>query len=161
MDQITQEAYFRQRVLKYALGHGVTAAANRYRLSRKTVHKWKKRYDGTLESRKDQPCTPHHFPRQQTEEELKLVKRYARKYRGDLLLGYEKACEHGYKRSYGCYKRTAAKLVRTLEKKRKPRKNKPYQRAAYPGQKYSAGRKVCSFRMCGKRGKKLSVHSKG
>ena len=54
-----------------------------------------------------------HFPRQQTEEELKLVN----------------------KRSYGCYKRTAAKPVRTLEKKRKPRKNKPYQRAAYPGQK--------------------------
>ena len=102
MDQITQEAYFRQRVLKYAVEHGVTAA-NRYRLSRKTVHKWKKRYDGTLESLKDEPHTPHHFPRQQTEEELKLVKRYARKYRGDLLLRYEKACEHGYTRSYGCY----------------------------------------------------------
>ena len=77
MDQITQEAYFRQRVLKYAAEHGVTASANRYRLSRKTVHKWKKRYDGTLESLKDEPHTPHHFPRQQTEEELKLVKRYA------------------------------------------------------------------------------------
>ena len=39
MDQITQEAYFRQRVLKYAVEHGVSAAENRYRLSRKTVHK--------------------------------------------------------------------------------------------------------------------------
>lgn len=135
MDKITQEAYFRQRVLKYALEHGVTAAANRHRLSRKTVHKWKKRYDGTLESLKDQPRTPHHFPRQQTAEEEQLVKRYAKKYRGDLLLGYEKACAHGYRRSYGCYKRTAAKLVRPMEKKRKPRKNKPYQRATYPGQK--------------------------
>lgn len=135
MDKITQEAYFRQRVLKYAAEHGVTASANRYRLSRKTVHKWKKRYDGTLESLKDQPRTPHHFPRQQTAEEQQLVKRYARKYRGDLLLGYEKACAHGYKRSYGCYKRTAAKLMNSMEKKRKPRKNKPYQRAAYPGQK--------------------------
>lgn len=135
MDKITQEAYFRQRVLKYAEEHGVTAAANRYRLSRKTVHKWKKRYDGTLESLKDRPRTPHHFPRQQTAEEQQLVKRYAKKYRGDLLLGYEKACAHGYKRSYGCYKRTAAKLMHPMEQKRKPRKNKPYQRAAYPGQK--------------------------
>lgn len=135
MNKITQEAYFRQRVLKYVEEHGVTAAANRYRLSRKTVHKWKKRYDGTLESLKDRPRTPHHFPRQQTAEEQQLVKRYAKKYRGDLLLGYEKACAHGYKRSYGCYKRTAAKLMHPMEQKRKPRKNKPYQRAAYPGQK--------------------------
>lgn len=135
MDKITQEAYFRQRVMKYAEAHGVTASANRHHLSRKTVHKWKKRYDGTLESLKDQPRTPHHFPTQQTRTELKLVKRYARKYRGDLLLGYEKACQYGYTRSYGCYKRTAAKLMQPEEKKRKPRKNKPYARAAYPGQK--------------------------
>lgn len=135
MDKITQEAHFRQRVLKYAAEHGVSASANRHRLSRKTVHKWKKRYDGTLESLKDRPRTPHHFPRKQTAEEEKLVRRYARKYRGDLLLGYEKACAHGYKRSYGCFKRTAGRFVRDEKKKRKPRKNKPYQPAVYPGQK--------------------------
>lgn len=134
MDKITQEAYYRQRVLKYAEGHGVTAAAERYRMSRKTVYKWKKRYDGTVESLKDRPRTPHRFPRQQSEAELKLVKRYAKKHRGDLLLGYEKACSRGYSRSYGCFKRTAARLVRP-EKKRRARKNKPYQRAEYPGQK--------------------------
>lgn len=135
MDKITQEAHFRQRVLRYAAEHGVSASANRHRLSRKTVHKWKKRYDGTLESLKDRPRTPHHFPRKQTAEEEKLVRRYARKYRGDLLLGYEKACAHGYKRSYGCFKRTAGRFVRDEKKKRKPRKNKLYQPAAYPGQK--------------------------
>ena len=102
MDKITQEAYFRQRVLKYAAEHGVTASANRYRLSRKTVHKWKGRYDGTLGSLKDRPRTPHHSPRKQTAEEEKLVQRYARKYRGDLLLGYEKACARGYIKVYGC-----------------------------------------------------------
>lgn len=135
MDKITQEAYFRQRVIKYAETHGVTAAAIRNKVSRKTVHKWKKRYDGTVESLKDRPRTPHHIPRRQTEEELKLVARYSRKYRGDLLLGYEKACGRGYSRSYGCFKRTARKLVQTKPKKRKPRKNRPYQRAEYPGEK--------------------------
>jgi len=135
MDKITQEAHFRQRVLRYAAEHGVSASANRHRLSRKTVHKWKKRYDGTLESLKDRPRTPHHFPRKQTAEEEKLVRRYARRYRGDLLLGYERACAHGYKRSYGCFKRTAGRFVRDEKKKRKPRKNKPYQPAVYPGQK--------------------------
>ena len=77
MGMITQEAYFRQRVLNYAAKHGVTAAAIQYHMSRKTVHKWKKRYDGTVESLQDLPRTPHHFPRQQTSAELKLVKRYA------------------------------------------------------------------------------------
>ena len=135
MDRITQEGYWRQRVIKYAQGHGVTAAANRYKLSRKTVHKWIKRYDGTVESLKDRPRTPHHSPRAQTPSELKLVKRYARKYPDDLLLGYEKACCYGYARSYGCFKRTARNLRETPAKKPKKRKNKPYQRAEYPGQK--------------------------
>lgn len=135
MDKIIQESNFRQRMLKYAAKHGVSASANRHRLSRKTVHKWIKQYNGTLESLKDRPRTPHHFPGKQTAEEEKLVRRYARKYRGDLLLGYEKACAHGYKRSYGCFKQTAGRFVRDEEKKRKPRKNKPCQPVAYPGQK--------------------------
>ena len=101
MGMVTQEAYFRQRVLNYAAKHGVTAAAIRHHVSRKTVHKWKKRYDGTVESLQDLPRTPHHFPRQQTAAELKLVQRYAKKYKGDPLLGYEKASKHGYKRSCG------------------------------------------------------------
>ena len=121
--------------MKHAAKHGVTAAAIQYHMSRKTVHKWKKRYDGTVESLQDLPRTPHHFPRQQTADELKLVKRYAKKCKGDPLLGYEKASKHGYHRSYGCFKKTARKLLQPEAKKRKKRKNKPYQRAEYPGQK--------------------------
>ena len=124
MGMVTQEAYFRQRVLNHAAKHGVTAAAIRYHMSRKTVHKWKKRYDGTVESLQDLPRTPHHFPRQQTAAELKLVKRYAKKCKGDPLLGYENASKHGYNRSYGCFKKTARTLLQPEAKKRKKRKNK-------------------------------------
>lgn len=134
MDRITQEAYQRQRILKWAEKKGVTDAAIRYKVSRKTVYKWKKRYDGTLESLKDRSRAPHHVPRKQTEEEVAQVLRYAKRYAGDWLLGYEKARANGYSRSYGCFRRTASKLVRP-EKKRRPRKNKPYQRAVYPGEK--------------------------
>ena len=126
---------FYETGVNYAAKHGVTAAAIRYHMSRKTVHKWKKRYDGTVESLQDLPRTPHHFPRQQTAAELKLVKRYAKKCKGDPLLGYENASKHGYHRSYGCFKKTARKLLQPEAKKRKKRKNKPYQRAEYPGQK--------------------------
>ena len=135
MDRITQEACHRQRVLKWEEKHGVTAASIRYEVSRKTIHKWKKRYDGSVESLKNHKRTPYRIARKQTEDELKLVKRYARKYAGDLLLGFEKAKAYGYSRSYGCFKRTASKLVKPEKKRKRVRKNKPYQRAEYPGQK--------------------------
>ena len=75
MDRITQEACHRQRVLKWAAKHGVTAASIRYKVSRKTIHKWKKRYDGSVESLKNHKRTPYRIARKQTEDELKLVKR--------------------------------------------------------------------------------------
>ena len=134
MDRITQEAHYRQRVLKYAAKHGVTKAAERYQTSRKTVHKWKRRYDGTVESLKNRSRAPLHSPLKQSEWEIHLVQRYAKKYPGDLLLGYEKAQKNGYARSYGCFKRTASKL-KPPEKKKRSRQNKPYERAEYPGQK--------------------------
>ena len=81
MDRITQEAYYRQRVLKYAAKHGVTRAAERYRMSRKTVHKWKRRYDGTVESLKNRSRAPLHSPLKQRDWEIQLVQRYAKKYR--------------------------------------------------------------------------------
>lgn len=135
MDRITQSAYFRQRVIRRAEKRGVEEAANHYRCSRKTVYKWMKRYDGTVESLKDRPRTPRHSPRAQSPEELKLVRRYAKKHPDDLLLGYEKAQRYGYARSYGCFKRTARKLRETPVKPSRKRKSKPYQRADYPGQK--------------------------
>ena len=58
MDRITQEAYDRQRMLEYLEKHRVIETAIRYKVSRKTVWKWKKRYDGTLESLKDRSRRP-------------------------------------------------------------------------------------------------------
>ena len=77
---------------------------------------------------------PKSNPRKQKPWEIELVKRMRKKYGKDLLLGYQKAREKGYKRSYGCFKRTAEKEI-PLKKKAPKRKNKPYQRASYPGQK--------------------------
>ena len=122
-------------MLKYGESHGATEAAIRYHCSRKRYHKWKKRWDGTPASVEDQSRRPHHSPRKQREGELKLVKRYGKKYVHDLLLGYQTACRYGYERSYGCFKRTARSLAGTPPKPKRKRKNKPYQRAEYPGQK--------------------------
>lgn len=135
MDRITQEAHHRQRMLNYANAHGTTNTSIRWGISRKTICKWKKRYDGSVESLKDRSRRPHHSPSRQSRTELKLVKRYAKKYGKDLLLGYEKAMKYGYHRSYGCFKRTAAKFRKGEEPKKYKQHNKPYQRAEYPGEK--------------------------
>ena len=56
----------------------------------------------------------------------------------DLLLAYQELVEiDGYTRSYGGFKRIAARLkdLKPSKKKKKKRKLKPYRRADYPGQK--------------------------
>lgn len=138
MKQNTQEAAFRQRVLEYQQNqHTVTDTANRYHLSRKTVHKWRNRWDGTPKSLQDQSRKPKRSPRKQTEEEIRLVKRLAKKYKWqDHILAYQGALERGYTRCFGCFTRTVRKLQEQKPKRiKKKRKNKPYQRADYPGQK--------------------------
>ena len=138
MDRITQEAHNRQRMVKYfAGGHSATETALRYGVSRKTVYKWYKRWDGTWGSLVERSHRPHHSPRAHTEAELRLIRRLAKKHRWtDILLAYQEALEKGYTRSYGGFKRMVRKLFEEKgNKKRRKRKNKPYQRAEYPGQK--------------------------
>lgn len=136
MDRIAQDACQRQRAIKYASTHGNVKAAIRYEISRKTLWKWQKRYDGSIGSLENHSRRPHHSARAQSDRALRLVKRYYKRYGHDLLLGYEKARRKGYPCSYGCFKRTVKKLCLTVPKKRKRRVNKPYQRAMYPGEKF-------------------------
>lgn len=88
MNKIAQEAQFRQRIMVYLERHGVEETANRYHVCRKTVWKWRKRWDGTAKSLEDQSRRPHSFPRAQLAREIKLVRRMRKKYKEDLLLAY-------------------------------------------------------------------------
>lgn len=138
MKKDTQEAAYRQRVLTYCeKGHSVTETANRYHLSRKTVYKWRRRWDGTAESLMDRSRRPKSSPLGQTEEEIALVRRLAKKHHWrDHILAYQDAREKGYTRSFGCFTKTVRRLLGQQPRKaKKKRKNKPYQRAEYPGQK--------------------------
>ena len=73
MNTITQDMRFRQALIKYSFKHGVTKAAIRYKVNRQYVYRWRKRYDGTLQSLADKSHRPHHHPNQHTEDELKLI----------------------------------------------------------------------------------------
>ena len=138
MKKDTRESAFRQRVMEYhRKGHSVTDTAIRYHLSRKTVYKWIKRWDGTPQSLEDRSRRPKRSPRKQTEAEIRLVKRQAKRHKWrDKILAYQAARERGYTRSFGCFMRTVRKLQENKPVRvKKKRKNKPYHRAAYPGQK--------------------------
>lgn len=137
MDRIQQEAYQRQRMMEYRKSHSVSETAIRYKTSEKTVKKWWKRWDGTTGSLEDRSRCPKTSPRQSTDEELRRIRRVLKRHRWqDMLLAYQELRERwGYERSYGGFKRIAAKLKGAKPKKKAKRKPKPYRRAEYPGQK--------------------------
>ena len=138
MSILTQEKYQRQRMVKYAEKHSVTETAIRYKVSRKTVYKRMGRYDGTVNSLLDHSHRPKTSPRAHTEQELRQIRRRLKKYKwSDLLLAYQELVERdGYTRSYGGFKRIAAKLKAAKPSKKKLKKKpKPYKKADYPGQK--------------------------
>ena len=139
MSSLSHPKYQRQRIVKYAQNHSVTETAIRYKVSRKTVYKWLSRYDGTTASLEDRSHRPKTSPKSHTELELRQIRRRLKKYKwADLILAYQELVEKdGYRRSYGGFKRVAARLkaLKPMKKKKKKRKCKPYQRADYPGQK--------------------------
>ena len=50
MASITQDMRFRLSLIKYADKYGVTRAAVKYKTNRQYIYRWKRRYDGTIES---------------------------------------------------------------------------------------------------------------
>lgn len=123
--------------MNYRKDHSISETAIRYKTSEKTVKKWWRRWDGTPGSLMDQSRRPKTSPRQSTPDELRHIRRVLKKHRWqDLLLAYQELRERwGYDRSYGGFKRIAAKLKGIKTKAKARRKPKPYQRAGYPGQK--------------------------
>ena len=135
MKSISPKAHFRQRVIKYSAKNGVTAASIRYRVCRKAIYDWKKRYDGRWQRLIDRSHRPHSHPRQQTAEEYAMIERYYRRTKDKMML-WDKLRENGYTRCYNSLLRAIKRLkLEVTPEKRKGYKPKPYKRAEYPGQK--------------------------
>lgn len=58
MKTVTQIMLYRQALIKYSLKYGVTKVAIRYKTNRQYIYRWRKRYDGTIESLADKS---HHL----------------------------------------------------------------------------------------------------
>lgn len=79
MNTVTQITGRRQAIIQWAEKHGVTSASRRHNVSLQLIYRWKKRYDGTLESLQDRTHRPHSHPNQHTEEELRLIRNMRRR----------------------------------------------------------------------------------
>ena len=73
MTTITQDMRFRLSLIKYAEKYGVTKAAIKYKTNRQYIYRWKRRFDGSIESLREHSRRPHHHPNQHTPQEIKLI----------------------------------------------------------------------------------------
>lgn len=135
MNSITSEAHFRQRVLKYSYKNNVTEASRRFHVCRQAIYEWRAKYDGTWKSLVEKSHRPHHHPNEHTQEEKEMILRRYPKYKDDMMMLWDSLRKSGYKRKYASMLRVIHKWVKPEIENRTARKPKPYERAAYPGQK--------------------------
>ena len=62
MNIIKQIVRFRQSVVKFSFNFGVNSAVKRFNVSKASVYRWRKRYDGSPESLVDISRCPHLLP---------------------------------------------------------------------------------------------------
>lgn len=137
MNTITQDMRFRQALVEYSLKHGVTKAAIRYKTNRQYVYRWRKRYNGTIQSLACLSRRPHHHPNQHTEAELKLISDMRRRNPHDgLVVFWVKLRQKGYSRSITGLYRILYKRGEMAVKAENPKYiPKPYEQMLYPGQR--------------------------
>ena len=73
-NNITLKLKYKESVVKFSYKYGVTKAAIKFCECRRTIYRWRQRYDGSLESLKDKCRKPHYHPNQHTAEEIKMIK---------------------------------------------------------------------------------------
>ena len=71
---ITDKLKYKESVVKLSKKCGVAKAAYKFGERKRTIYRWRKRYDGTLESLKDKSRRPYSHPNQHTEAEIRLIK---------------------------------------------------------------------------------------
>ena len=119
-NNITDRLKYKESIVKFSRKYGVAKAAYKFGECKRTIYRWRNRYDGTLESLKDKSRRPHSHPNQHTEEEIKLIKNYKRNNKDTgLVVLWIKLRQAGYTRTIqglyhamqrlGIYKKTPSK----------------------------------------------------
>ena len=137
MTNITQDMLYRLSLIKYAEKYGVTKAAIRYKTNRQYIYRWKRRFDGSLESLRYRSRRPHRHPNQHTPEEIKLITNMRRRNPHDgLIVFWVKLRRRGYSRSItGLYCFLRKKNLLPVKPANPKYSAKPYEQMLYPGQR--------------------------
>lgn len=89
-NSITQKMKYKQSIIKFSEKYGVYKAAIRFNEWPKTIYRWKKRYDGTLESLRDESRRPKsHPPKENGRVERSHRKDQERFYHGKVFCSLE------------------------------------------------------------------------
>ena len=137
-NSITQKLKNKQSVVKYSLKYGVTKASIKFEENRRTIYRWRERYDGTLESLKDKSRRPHSNSRAHTEEEMKLIRNYKNNNKKTgLVVLWVKLKKAGYKRSVTSLYRIMIKMgiYNKAPSKKKEKNAGYYPEMTHPGEK--------------------------
>lgn len=137
MASITQDMRYRLSLIKYSEKFGVSKAAVKYKTNRQYIYRWKRRYDGSIESLRDFSRRPHHHPNQHTEEEIKLISDMRRRNPvAGLVIFWVKLRQRGYTRSIpGLYRFLRKKQLMAVKPANPKYIAKPYESMDHPGQR--------------------------
>lgn len=137
MATITQDMRYRLSLIHYAEKYGVTKAAVKYKTNRQYIYRWKRRFDGSLESLRDHSRRPHHHPNQHTPEEIKLILNMRRRNPdAGLVIIWVKLMQRGYTRSVtGLYRFLRKQGIMAVKPANPKYVAKPYEQMQYPGQR--------------------------
>ena len=144
MNTITQIARFRQSVVKFSFNFGVISAVKRFNVSRASVYRWRKRYDGTAYSLVDISRRPHHHPNAHSDDELKLISDMRRRQPElGLVVFWVKLKQRGYSRSIPSLWRVLRRLSMLPIKPPNPKYvPKHYEKMTFPGERVQVDVKV-------------------
>ena len=137
-NNITQRLKYKESVVKFSYKYGVTRAAIEYCECRRTIYRWRKRYDGSLSSLKDKSKRPHYHPNQHTKEEIQLIRNYkANNKETGLVVLWVKLRRAGYTRTIqGLYYAMRRMGIYTKPpSKKKDKQPSEWVSGTYPGEK--------------------------
>ena len=137
-NNIIQRLKYKESVVKFSYKYGVTKTSIKYSECRRTIYRWRKKYEGSLESLKDKSRKPHYHPNQHTKEEIKLIKNYKNRNKDTgLVVLWIKLRKVGYTRSITSLYRVMQRIgiYRKAPSKKKEYEPKPYEEMRYPGER--------------------------
>ena len=137
-NNITQRLKYKESVVKFSYKYGVTKAAIKFEECKRTIYRWRKRYDGSLKSLKDKSRRPNYHPNQHTKEEIKLIRNYkANNKETGLVTLWVKLRRAGYGRTIQGLYHVMIRLgiYEKVPRKRKEKNGGYYEQPTYPGEK--------------------------